>query len=145
MNLGKRDVWFVYLSLPVGGMIELSGVPESSGGKTVGAIAVRRAPLSDRMVQSKAYRLPKWISGGLKLCYLLMSSELIQMCRILFTCLRACWDWYTHHSKNIKSADQNLRYTVSLAGGIRVAGNMGPVEIATPDSFSRPHTGLDRH
>jgi hypothetical protein len=67
---------------------------------------------------------------------MLMSEELFQMCCILYTCLNASWDWYTFHVKNIKSAEQNLLHTVSLAEGTRDVCNVGTMSwghrVATP-------------
>lgn len=59
-------------------------------------------------------------AGGLKLCFMLMTNELLQMCRILYTCLRACWDWYTLHVTTVKTPKQNMSLIRRMAEGAGV-------------------------
>eukprot|EP00974_Lingulodinium_polyedra_P096323 9338705-Lingulodinium_polyedra.AAC.1 len=64
--------------------------------------------------QTKHFNALKAGGGGLKLCYMLMSSQLLQACKIMYIVSQACWTWYTHQVKTIKTPEQNLKYLVSM-------------------------------
>jgi hypothetical protein len=59
----------------------------------------------------------KRAAGGLKLAYMLMSSWLLDVCKIMYIVLLASWTWYSFHVKNIKSPSDNVRYTIRMSRG----------------------------
>jgi hypothetical protein len=59
----------------------------------------------------------KRAAGGLKLAYMLMSSWLLDVCKIMYIVLLASWTWYSFHVKNIKSPSDNVRYTIRMSKG----------------------------
>jgi len=56
-------------------------------------------------------------SGGLKLCYMLMTSLLLQSCKILYIATKAVWTWYGQEAQNCKSPLDNARHVMKMAGG----------------------------
>lgn len=55
-------------------------------------------------------------AGGLKLCYTLMSSALLQACRILYAVTNTAWTWYATEAKLIKTPKQSLKRLVKMGG-----------------------------
>lgn len=58
----------------------------------------------------------KKCGGGLSLCYRLMDSRLVVLCKILFVVQKGCWSWYAYQIKNYKSPADNLRYLSWVSG-----------------------------
>ena len=46
--------------------------------------------------------------GGIKLCFQLMPSMLLDMCKIMYVVMSSSWDWYTFQIEKIKSPPQKL-------------------------------------
>jgi len=55
--------------------------------------------------------------GGLKLCYVLMTSLLLQTCKILYVVTKAVWTWCAGEAKNCKSPLDNARRVLKMSGG----------------------------
>ena len=71
-------------------------------------------PFDDLLAASKA-KTPqaqlaqlKAVNGGLRLAYKLMTSQLYDHCRLLYTVTKPLWNWYTDQVQNVKSPKQGL-------------------------------------
>ena len=45
-----------------------------------------------------------------------MTADLHQRVRILFTCTRSCWDWYTAEVTRVKTPEHGLKRSIELSG-----------------------------
>ena len=59
----------------------------------------------------------KQVDGGINLAYKLMSTALRDHCRLLLVASKACWDWYTHQVKHVKSPQDAIKYSVAMSEG----------------------------
>lgn len=67
-----------------------------------------RAAASARTQQQQFARL-KSTAGGLKLCYLLMTSMLLRFCKVMYVVSQPIWTWYADQVKHVKSPAQSLK------------------------------------
>jgi hypothetical protein len=67
--------------------------------------------------QMQQLSLLKASAGGLKLCYMLMSSGLQRVCRIMRIVTAAIWSWYTDQVTRVKNALRGLIELQRLCNG----------------------------
>ena len=65
--------------------------------------------------QQAAFRSLKASDGGLRLCYLIMSSQLLQTSKIMYVATQATWSWYTAQVRDVKTPKDNLDYLLRLS------------------------------
>ena len=66
--------------------------------------------------QAQLARL-KQNNGGLRLAYILMSTQLWQYAKILQVVTKACWSWYSKQVKRIRGPHDNVRSILAATQG----------------------------
>jgi hypothetical protein len=102
-------------------MLLESHLEEEDDGETVEDLIVQRRDLlaAGREMDPRAElaALRNAGNGGLRLAYRLMTAELHQDARILYTVTGACWAWYTQQVKTVKTPTQAFLNSARLAAG----------------------------
>ena len=89
------------------------GKSNDSGGVFRGC-SESRYNLAGKFVELRSGR------GGLKLCHITLSSHYWENARILLTCNRPLWDFYTDQVENCKSPQDGIRYAGRMCTGWNV-------------------------
>ncbi len=65
--------------------------------------------------QNTSFQALKASQGGLKFAYMLMTTQLLENCRIMYVATKASWSWYTDQVKNIKNPNDQVKYLLEVS------------------------------
>ena len=90
------------------------GVPDPD---EAGAAFDDLSPTTSARTHQQQLAQLKASAGGFKLSYMMMSSALLDMTKIMYVVTRACWSWYTWHVQNCRTPRDNLMHAKRMADG----------------------------